>query len=420
MNTYYQTSTLKNDNTLEYNEQEIKVTQYEKVSNSAVQKIVSIGDILNTIKNGDEHLTLIQKARQIGKGNKGYDYIKTNQLPTFRFNFLFKDSASNKNVTVPTGLIYIDYDNVENIPESEFIFAKWKSLSNKGFGILVKIDNLTKTNFKDAYSNISKIIYSKVESDSGARKLTQQTVLSFDSKLYWNSNSVTYHYAESKKVSLVNIIEREKGGIVINETFSENPNYSAINYSNISEYFVGEFSTIPYLVFTEEKTKICQPFIPNTIKEGTRNSTMFSVLSNISLLNPNCGKGLLKMFSNHLNGKMYPQLPDFEINSIIENVLRRRENGELEMYLNKERRILFNPNIDLTRQEKSLIIGREIGNIKKNKTKQKIYEVVGNWDFRNNGKIIQKKVSILTNISISTIKKYWPEFKDYIQQINLY
>lgn len=420
MKIYKQTSTSNNKFELTYVTAEIRVTQYKKTKNPIVEKTVLVGKVLNSIKNGDEHISLINKAREIGKGNEGYDFIKTNKLPTFRFNFIFKDKASNRNIVSPTGLIYIDYDYVESIPENEYIYAKWKSLSNLGYGVLVKIDNLTQANFKEAYNTISKLIVPNIEPDKNACKATQQTILSFDSELYLNTNSIIYHYEESKKVSLVNIIEREERGIVTNDTFLKDNNYSfgAINYSNIGDYFTDENSTLPYIPFLEDKAKICQPFIPKNIKEGSRNSTMFSVLSSFAMLNPNCGKGLLKMFSSHLNGRMSPKLPDKEVNCIIDNVLRRRENGELEVYLNKERRVLFNPFVTISRQEKYQIVGSINGFVRKEKTRQIIYETLENWDFKKEGKIIQKKVAKLANKSLPTVKKYWSEFKNYVEELN--
>lgn len=395
-----------------------RITEYEAMNKPKVQKTVSIDTIFETIKNGNEYLPLIEKARQIGKGNKDYDFIKINQLPTFRFNFLFMNSAKNSNITVPTGLLYLDADNIEIIPDSEYIFAKWKSLSNLGYGILVKIDNLNQSDFTDAYNQLSNII--GIVTDNGARKPTQQTVLSFDSNLYCNSNSKVYKYQETKKVSLDIKLKKETGGIIPNDTFSEKHQYGEIRYNNISDYFTGENAEIPYLVYRDEKTKICQPFMPNIIKKGSRNSTVFSFLSNMALLNPKCGKRLLILFSYHLNGRMITKLPEYEINNIIENVLKKRANGELEMYFNKERRILFNPNVELSKKEKQQITGREVGQTRKDSKSLKIYEILENWDFEKYGKITQKKVATVSNIPLPTIKKpyYWGQFKEYANELN--
>ena len=56
-----------------------RITQYAAVNKTKVLKTVSIDAILETIRNGNEYLPLIEKERKFGKGSKDYDYIKTNQ-----------------------------------------------------------------------------------------------------------------------------------------------------------------------------------------------------------------------------------------------------------------------------------------------------------------------------------------------------
>ena len=398
-----------------------QITQYNAGNKSEVIKTVSIDIILETIRNGNQYLPLIKKARQIGKGNKEYDFIKINQLPTFRFNFLFRDTAKNSNITYATGLIYIDVDNVGTIPKSEYIYASWKSLSNFGYGILVKIDNLTKDNFADAYNQLSEVI--GLASDNGARKPTQQKVLSYDNWLYCNNDSKVYHYNETKqvtkKVSLVNILKKEKKGIIVNETILKKANYSNIRYDNISDYFIGENAETPFLVFTK-KIKICQPFIPNFIKDGARNSTMFSVLSSYASLNPHLSEEYLLKLSNHINSKMQTELSQYETNKIVDNVLKMREDGELQMYCNKERRILFNSKLEFTKKEKQEITAREVGKIKKDAKSLKIYETLESWNFQKYGKITQLKISEIIDIPLSTLKRYMNQFKDYVKVLNTY
>src|SRR5690606_35572181 len=200
-----------------------------------------------------------------------------------RFNFLFDESAANNNITEPTGLIYLDCDHTDTVPDSSYIHAKWKSLSNTGFGILVKVNGLTLENYTDTYNNLSKLI--EIVSDSGARKATQQTVLSYDPNLYYNPDSLLFDCTESIKVSSPNKEKREQC-IGTNETFlNKIPNEDTIRSNNIDEYFTGEYSELDYRVF-HEKVMICSPFIPHSIEEGYRNKTLFYLLSQYALLNP--------------------------------------------------------------------------------------------------------------------------------------
>jgi hypothetical protein len=118
---------------------------------------------------------------------------------------------------------------------------------------------------------------------------------------------------------------------------------------------------------------------------------------------------------------MKTELSQYETNKIIDNVLKMRADGELQMYCNKERRVLINPNMEFTKQDKQEIFRREVGKVRKEAKRKKIYTILENWDKEKNGKITQKKVSVVANIPLSTLKKpyYWKEpFKDYVNDLN--
>jgi len=387
-----------------------QITQYASAKEPQVQKQINLTDVLHTIQNGDDNLTLIQSARALGKGNSKYDIIKTTLLPTFRFNFLFKESANNKNITTPTGIIYIDADDVDSIPENPYILASWKSLSDTGFGILVKVDNLTINNYSDVYNQISELI--GITSDTGARKATQQTIQSYDPHLYHNPDSLVFHFNADDKVSHAPISEKKEKCIGTHDTL--NWNEESIQFNNISRYFNDD---TPYIVF-KEKERICNPFIPMRIEQGKRNSTMFFLLSQYALLNPNAGKPFLKSISETINNHMFPHLSNKEVGNTIDSILKKRDEGTLTIYYNEERRILFNPSIVFTIKEKMAIVNKELGKLKSDVTKELIYTALEIWDFESDGSITQKKVSFITGRGIATVKRHWADFKDYVQTLN--
>lgn len=163
---------------------------------------------------------------------------------------------------------------------------------------------------------------------------------------------------------------------------------------------------------------ICSPYIPFRIEEGTRNIRMFSLLSQYALLNPFAGGGFLKSIADSINGKMYPNLSGKEISLVIDSVLKKREAGSLELYLNEERRVLFNPTVSFTTKEKMQIVNRELGKRKSDFTKEIIYLVLENWNFEADGKIIQEKVAEYANQGVSTVKSHWADFKAYVKDLN--
>mgnify|MGYP000877058149 CR=1 FL=1 len=91
----------------------------------------------------------------------------------------------------------------------------------------------------------------------------------------------------------------------------------------------------------------------------------------------------------------------------------------LEPYYNKERLILFNPNMELTKQQKSQIVGFVMGEKKSKVTQEAIYEILENWDFEELGQISQKSVISISKFSRSRVQRHWSHFKDYVEYLNI-
>jgi hypothetical protein len=391
------------------------INHFKNCKSTSVLGKITVEDVLHKIKYGDENLLNVKNARDYGKGHKQYDKIKTTVLPTYRFNFLIECTAKNGKVIGATGLIYIDVDDNIEIPHSDYIYAKWRSLSNTGYGILIKVDNLTLDNFKDVYSSLGMILGVKV--DDGARKAIQQNVLSYDPSLYCNTDSRVYECNDIKKASPNSIKKKEKC-IGVNEASLHQSSIKE-RIDNSYEYFTGENSDKVYLYF-EEKIMICAPFMPwNGVNKGNRNNLLFRLLSQFALLNPEFGKDYLLNKSNYFNKKMYPNLTSREIHLIISSVLEKRKEGTLERYYNKDRLILFNPNKHITKSEKSQITGAIVGGKRSKATQQAIYEILENWDFEELGQITQKSVISISKFSRSTVQRHWSYLKDYIEYLNI-
>lgn len=383
-----------------------------KFKNGESPKVVSsskIIDIISKIKEGDENLQEIKELREIGKSNPLFDKMKMKLFPSYRFNFTFNLTAANKNIIEPTGFIYIDVDKQTTVDKSNpLIYACWKSISGTGYGILVKVDNLTLNNFKDTYHSIGYLL--GIKPDLYACKATQQTIQSFDPDLYLNEASITYNAIHKKENPT---IIREKTTISAPISYGNNK----LRFNNISDHFQGKESK-DFLVFGEEKIKICAPFIPQFIEKGKRNSTMFWILSQYIQLNQFASESFLIACANTINKSMVPCLTTTEIKKIINSVLKKNDEATLTLILNKERRILFNPSSVLTKKEKQKIVGQEMGKLKTEKTLSEIYKVIEGWDFDNLGKITQDKIATQLSKGVKTIKRNWAAFKSYVSDLN--
>ncbi|MBF4466237.1 BT4734/BF3469 family protein [Flavobacterium sp. LC2016-12] len=390
----------------------LTINKFKNGKNPLIDKNVTIDEALSTIKHGDSNLQAILDIRKLGKTSPVYQNIKTSKLPTFRFNFKFSGKASNETIDMPTGLIYIDVDDTTDIDlTNPYIFACWKSLSETGLGILVKIDGLSLTNFKDTYQAIGDLL--GVQTDVGARKATQQNILSYDANLYQNKGSLTFQ-AINKKVSFTPIQEGEKRErlITVDDTFLPS---DKVRFNNIHDYFNG--SDDDCIVFNNKK-KLCIPFIPKRIEVGQRNRTMFGVLSQYALLNPTMENGFLTACANEINRHFTQKYEEDKIKSIVAGVIKKRNEGTLEPYLNKERRIIFNPDKKITKEEKQKTTAVLMGKIKTDMTQKSINDIIDDWNFQRDGKITQEKITKKLNKSLATIKRNWSPFKELVSELN--
>src|SRR5690606_34550190 len=88
--------------------------------------------------------------------------IKVKNLPAININFNFSnDYINGANVAGSTGYLYLDVDGkTEKDLEINTIYvcAYWRSLSNTGLTLVVRVHGLTPENFKEATDEIAKLL----------------------------------------------------------------------------------------------------------------------------------------------------------------------------------------------------------------------------------------------------------------------
>lgn len=385
------------------------ISCFEHIKNSFVVKEIDIYEFIEHIKQPEPPvLDLISKARlYYGRSKHLYDYHKL-QLPCFTLNFSFNHKKANVNIKAPTGFIYLDLDNETDIDlTNELIFVSWKSISNNGRGILVKVNGLTIDNFKNTYLSIAKEL--NIEADKQAIKPTQSCFHSYDKDIYVNNNSVTYQckeYVKSSPSKDIYLKEKRKDSTEMGE-------YNKICFNNIDDY---DFKGKDYLYFEDDKINIASVFIPKIIKQGGRNNIISSIAYQIKSLNKNIKFDdfyRLMVSINYTHCR--PVLNDDEIEKIIVSAFN---NKNLKPILNEEKRFLFNPKKNLSHKEKMKIIAPIMGKRKSEETIFEIREVLNKWNVYKQGKVTINSLIKATGKSKNTIEKYYKLFKDLRTKIN--
>jgi len=69
-------------------------------------------------------------------------------------------------------------------------------------------------------------------------------------------------------------------------------------------------------------------------------------------------------------------------------------------------------------KEKLSKLNKIMGTHKTEQTKKEIYSIIEGWNLKTEGKITQRAVTEKSGKSIITIKRYWPEFKEFVSELN--
>lgn len=380
---------------------------FKNLTSPKVIDEIDVYTFLDYIKNPDiEVLRKIQEARLNYKlDREAYNNIKYS-LPCFTLNFSFIDKKSNNTIKATTGFIYLDVDNSTDINlDNQLIFASWKSLSNNGRGILIKVDGLNLGNFKSTYKELAQKL--NVKADAHAAKATQYCIHSYDKELYLNEDSITW---EATKLGLKRPPLRD---YPYRKDSTNMGVKKELRFNNIDEY---DFQGQDYIYFDEEKELIAQVDVPQRIKEGGRNSIMYAIAYQIKALNPDLSYLSLYRIMHSINNKRCsPKLGSYELDKIIDKVDTMED---MPPETKSERRFIFNPDSHLTFEVKMKIIAPIMGERRSNKTIEEIRQCVEQWDVEIQGKLTQKTLQAFSGKNIKTIEKYYKLFKIEITEIN--
>ena len=298
--------------------------------------------------------------------------------------------------------MYLDIDNISHIDLKRFNFvvAYWKSLSDNGYGILIKYKKQDNLILQDCIKELSDLF--KIELDKNAVSVDRLNVISFDENIYYNKDYKEYVFSNKDKVVSdsyinTNFINRLE---VIDTIYEE----GKIRFSNFEELLKNyDFNGDAFIDLGENKLQYAEVFIPKEIFDGNRNKSMFVLCSQIRGLNPWVTQEHLFKICDTINkDKFKPALDQKELLEIVRKVYSK---SQPVVILNKTKRILFNPDYILTKREKQVLTAKQIRSAEADKNTSKIITCLYNWDFDKLGKISQSKLAKETGFGIATIKR---------------
>lgn len=144
-----------------------------------------IDRVLGTIQNPStihkEFVTELRERYVSGEDVSEMKRLAPNIMWAGQFN-----SKKKADLIVASNFVYIDVDTSE-IEPLPFIYAYWKSITQRGYGVLVKSTNIDKLNYNATYNKIGKMM--NVPIDKQASNINRVNFASYDENLYINPQS---------------------------------------------------------------------------------------------------------------------------------------------------------------------------------------------------------------------------------------
>ena len=385
-----------------------RINLFRNLKSPENPKTISIGDYVEYVRNGINPEQVLT-ARFYAKGSPLYQRYKE-QRPCVTHNFIFDSYKKDTNIVSSTGLLYYDIDQPidANILDQSKTFIHHKSFGGVGESIIIKAEGITPENFKDNYIAISTELGIKNYIDINAVKKSQYTVLSYDPHLFFNQDS--YVFTATEKLSFRGNMYPTPN-LPTNDSFLNNYKY---RLTNASEYVD---KNKLYEVFAEG-ISVAKIHIPRNVPVGNRTVVLMAIANQLLSLNTflTFDHTLEKLLAIN-NIITNEPLPYKEVWGIAKSIYKYKEEGTLKPIPNKIRKVIFNEDCDLTREEKVTIVNQEVGKMRVDKTKQHIHDAVVQWNKKE--KITAKKIAKEIGKGIATVNRYWPEFKILVNEFNV-
>lgn len=386
-----------------------------------IGQINSVAEFVEHLKDEKrKEVPEILKLREIKDKNKEYQAIKVT-LPSICFNYTFKNNYVNTdNADESTGYLYFDIDGEKDFDyDTTHITAFWKSVGGNGFGLLVKVRNLVKENFKESYEYIVDIL--GIPYDKSCNDCSRVNIISFDTEAYYNENAREIDLLEFNTTIVHPIKKLPHFNSNKNKNLGYSLNGGNIRFNNLSDVLEEkdfEFNKEGYYDFGKEKVEYCKCFVPRKIvPEGLRNQRVSSYAYCLISINPDAGFTNFKRYLQKYNTKCCnPPLEWEEIDEIATKVYNRR--GNVEPRNNAKRRVVYSDEIK-TLPEKQKINGKILGNERSEKTFKELVDCVMNWNYEKSLKITQKTLKEVSGKNKKTIEKYYRSVLNTVKRLKL-
>jgi hypothetical protein len=394
------------------------------IGNLKPLKSIDLSTYAKLVQNPDrkEIYTKLYEARNDGNQKTIRAFKKQLSYTTphciLKWRNLENSEKIEKNFLMFSGYIYFDIDRFpeefDSIGYKNHLISKLKdvaslitlSASGRGIGILFKVENeITFQNFNDIRNSIKNTYLKDVIVDTNAEDIGRAQFVPYDSNVFVNySNSVFVEILTNQNVSIEYNTE-ERANITLNTHINPNYEYKIYGIDQVLNrlQLITPIDVINTIVDFKE-IDVVKPYIPRLIIDTKKHKTYYILIHQVYYLNKNVDIDYIFSFIFFINNTRATPKMDFkELKRYFTNVITQIKSTGKIYFKSKIKRVHFNPNCGLNKEEKDTIAKKLNGYYRRNMTITKINNAI-DYLLRNNKKVTNSAISKLTGLSISTIR----------------
>jgi hypothetical protein len=397
-----------------------------KTLKTFTKEIVDINELIKLVSSNQQK-ELIDKIRSVEYKSKEYKDLKLNVnciTPHGTFNSLCNDGLISL-----SGYLYYDIDGFDTeielndtknrLIDTGIVSFICKSVGGKGLSFLIRYDTnlIDNDTFIDFYKYVRKnLLGLGFNIDLGASGLVRKMIISSDDNFYFNNKvslgiDIVSFNKFKKEINSFKTIQQHKEEIHIipNDTFLEIIPYDILlKEINIETIYTKEIDG-DFIIEDMDYYKI---ILPKIIKDGTKHKLYTRIVNALYYINNNITIQQVYSYLFSINNMASPKMNNYKLQTLVINICNNIEStGEIRIKP-RVKRLHFNKEIKLTKNQKQNMGAQLSANLKVNKTLEKI-EMARIKCQKLNISPTQKTICEMTGLGIATIKRNWnKEYKN--------
>lgn len=432
----------------------IMLDTYPHMHDANVLGQINLWELLQKIKYNivnDIDFNILYTHKYVnGIRNVEYDYIKNN-LPTVCYNANFNAYKNLKNILSITNLMFLDIDDFKTKEEAlayknhitlkyDWIVACNLSLSRLGLHIIIKVDEIhDNADFNIKYDFI-KEEYFEGRLDKNSKSLTRYTVVPYDYNIYINETPNILNIEQIISNHEKGILSGYKKKKIISTpyTFScPSPLNATLNDAAWKDKLMFR-QELDESLFTDPNIPIYFPegidvmsvnlsmYRDRKVREGLRTFTIGGISVRLIYLNAQLPQRkdteirgfILKCIININKDICEPKLTYKEVLMSFNANWKKYEDDELDFswYFTKQRSF-WSRECTLNGNEKRKITCKIKNEPIVAESRKMITGAIEGIHFNGN-KITQKNVAKESGLKLPTVKKYWKNYKQMVNELN--